>query len=102
MAGRSGEIDGRCFWLRVAGREEMLIPMCIGAAVNGPSNCTCDVPESRIEEAERRRDEAESYVLRLREKSEQSVIHQRMSWRQNKVLRDRIRALEDAAETTST
>ena len=44
----------RCYWYR-DGDGEVMIPMCLGAAINGPHECTCDVPESRIEAAERGR-----------------------------------------------
>lgn len=42
----------RCAWTRDADGEEWLIPGCMGAAALGPENCTCGIPESRIERAE--------------------------------------------------
>lgn len=63
--------EARCHWWREAaalGTEAVLIPMCMGAAVNGPEGCTCRVPESRVEAAERGRRAAEAEVLRLRAK----------------------------------
>lgn len=68
-------IDARCFWWRpsvAVGCEAFLVPMCIGAAVNGPEGCTCRVPESRVEAAERARRAAEAEVLRLRSKLERA------------------------------
>jgi hypothetical protein len=56
----------RCYWYR-DGDGEILIPMCWGTATNGPLQCTCNVPESRIEAAERGRSEAERQVTRLGE-----------------------------------
>lgn len=72
----------------------MLIPMCCGSAVYGPNECTCDVPESRIEAAERRRDIAEQEVLRLREARDRRLDEQQSTWWQIKRLRARVRELE--------
>lgn len=83
----------RCYWYR-DGDGEVLIPMCLGCAVNGPEQCTCDVPESRIEAAERGRAEAEQAVLRLREARDRRLEEQQSNWRQIKRLRTRIRELE--------
>ena len=73
-----------------------------GTAINGPHACTCDVPESRLEEAERRRDEAERQVIRLREARERRLDHQQSNWWQIKRLRDRIRELENQLDAKST
>lgn len=83
----------RCYWYR-DGEGEVLIPMCLGTAVNGPEQCTCDVPESRIEAAERGRAEAERHVLRLREIRDRQLDEQKTLWWQNRRLRERIRDLE--------
>lgn len=91
----------RCYWYR-DGEGEVLIPMCYGTAINGPHECTCDVPESRIEAAERRRDEAERQVLRLREARDRRLDHQQSNWWQIKRLRDRIRELENQLDAKST
>lgn len=84
---------GRCYWYR-DGDGEVLIPMCFGTAVNGPEQCTCDVPDSRIEASERGRAEAEAQVLRLREARDRRLDEQKNMWWQNKRLRERIRELE--------
>lgn len=83
----------RCYWYR-DGDGEVLIPMCLGCAVNGPEQCTCDVPESRIEAAERGRAEAERQVMRLREARDRRLDEQQRMWWQNKRLRERIAELE--------
>lgn len=83
----------RCYWYR-DGDGEVLIPMCYGSAVNGPNECTCDVPESRIEAAERRRDIAEQEVLRLREARDRRLDEQQSTWWKIKRLRARVRELE--------
>lgn len=83
----------RCYWYR-DGEGEVLIPMCFGTAINGPEQCTCDVPESRIEAAERGRAEAERQVMRLREARDRRIEEQQATWWQIKRLRDRIRDLE--------
>lgn len=83
----------RCHWYR-DGDGEVLIPMCLGTAVNGPEQCTCNVPESRIERAERGRAEAERQVLRLREARDRRLDEQQKQWRQIKHLRARIRDLD--------
>lgn len=57
----------RCHWIRDDG-EDILIPMCMGCAAMGPVGCTCDTPESVIEQVERERNEALAYIQRLREK----------------------------------
>ncbi|MBD9529090.1 hypothetical protein [Paracoccus sp. PAR01] len=75
----------RCHWYR-DGDGEALVPMCVGAAVYGPEHCTCAVPESRIEAAERGRAEAERQVLRLREARDRRLDEQRVQWGQNKRL----------------
>lgn len=61
----------RCYWHRY-GDGDVLIPMCVGAAVHGPDGCTCDVPQSLLEQAQRRRDTAEQEVCRLRSKLERA------------------------------
>ena len=65
------ETGTRCLWWRpgfAVGTEAMLIPMCMGAAVHGPEGCTCHVPRSRVERAERARANLEAEVARLLEK----------------------------------
>lgn len=83
---------GRCYWYR-DGDGETLIPMCWGS-VSDPGGCTCNVPESRIEAAERGRMEAERAVLRLREARDRRLGVQQSDWWQIKRLRARIRELE--------
>lgn len=83
----------RCYWYR-DGHGETLIPMCIGCAVGGPAECTCDVPRSRIEVAEHGRAEAERMVLRLQDARDRRLEEQRLAWSQIKYLRSRIRELE--------
>ncbi|OLS50221.1 hypothetical protein [Rhodovulum sulfidophilum] len=73
---------------------EILIPMCIGAAIGGPAECTCNVPESRIETTERGRTEAEAQVLRLMDERDRRLYEQARNWRRNKLLRQRIEDLE--------
>ncbi|MBL3598128.1 hypothetical protein JMM63_21725 [Rhodovulum sulfidophilum] len=82
----------RCYWLREEDGIEILIPMCIGAAIGGPAECTCNVPESRIETTER--GWAEAQVLRLREARDRCLEEQAVKWRQDKRLRQRIAELE--------
>ena len=83
----------RCYWYR-DGDGEILIPMCYGTAINGPHECTCDVPVSRIEAAERGRAEAEKQVMRLIEKHEHGLEEQQSAWRRIKRMRARIEELE--------
>lgn len=79
----------RCHWVRDADGTEVMIPMCIGCAVLGPAQCTCNTPESAIEEAQRRRDEAERYVTRLREARERHREEQRAAWNRSRSLHRR-------------
>lgn len=85
---------GRCYWYR-DGDGEILIPMCMACAVGGPDQCTCDVPESRIEAAERGRAEAERQVMRLREVRDRRLEQQQVDWNTMRRLRARIRELEN-------
>jgi hypothetical protein len=57
----------RCHWVREQDGTETLIPGCWGS-VHDPANCTCEVPGSALERAERARQAAETEVERLREK----------------------------------
>lgn len=57
----------RCYWVRTADGDEVLIPMCIGSS-HHPSGCTCGAPQSRIERAEERAEIARGEVARLRQK----------------------------------
>lgn len=63
----SGLWSDRCYWVRDSNGDEVLIPMCIGAA-HHPSGCTCDAPKSKIERAEARTEAALQYAERLRQK----------------------------------
>ncbi|PTW37210.1 hypothetical protein C8N38_1324 [Rhodovulum kholense] len=92
----------RCHWLRDEDGLEILIPMCCGAAIGGPAECTRNVPESRIEAAERGRAEAEAHVLRLMDERDRRLHEQAGIWRRNKRLRQRIEDLETllAAKTS--
>jgi len=89
---------GRCYWHR-DDQGWALIPMCLGCAVNGPYGCTCDVPESRVERAERQRGEAMQQVGRLLEIGERRLEKQASAWRKIKRLQQRITELEQ--ETAS-
>ncbi|RAP42376.1 hypothetical protein BYZ73_04050 [Rhodovulum viride] len=92
----------RCHWLRDEDGLEILIQMCCGAAIGGPAECTCNVPESRIEAAERGRAEAEAHVLRLMDERDRRLHEQAGIWGRNKRLRQRIEELETLlAGTTS-
>ncbi|MBK5923806.1 hypothetical protein CCR90_08435 [Rhodovulum sulfidophilum] len=84
----------RCHWVRTDDGLDILIPMCCGSAIGGPSECTCNVPESRIEAAERGRAEAEAHVLRLMDERDRRLYEQAGIWRRNKRLRERIEELE--------
>ncbi|MBL3564042.1 hypothetical protein JMM61_14445 [Rhodovulum sulfidophilum] len=84
----------RCYWIRDQDGAEILIPMCWGAAIGGPAECTCNVPESRIETAERGRAEAERQVLRLMDERDRRLEEQAVTWRQGKRLRQKIEELE--------
>lgn len=88
---------GRCHWLRDDDGAEILIPMCMGAAVAGPEGYTCDVPLSRIERAEDARRAAEAEIERLLEKAERRADHVAILVRQNGALRRRLRELEQAS-----
>ncbi|MDB6178958.1 hypothetical protein PAF17_15815 [Paracoccus sp. Z330] len=84
----------RCHWLKDEDGEEILIPMCCGGAVYGSYACTCTVPESRIEAAERGRAEAERQVQRLCEARDRRLDEQKASWNMQRRLRRRIAELE--------
>lgn len=70
--------NGRCYWYK-DGDGEVHIPGCWGAALGGPSECTCDVPlspteidyKAQIDALERRLRHAELHLewtrARLRE-----------------------------------
>lgn len=91
----------RCYWTKDEDGDEILIPMCCGSAVYGPHACTCNVPESRIEAAERGRAEAERQVLRLREARHRSLEEQKTRWRYQRRLHQRITELENQLATRS-
>lgn len=84
----------RCYWIKDKDGDEILIPMCQGCAIGGPLGCTCSVPESRIEAADRGRAEAERQVVRLREARDRRLDAQESAWWQIKRLRERVRELE--------
>lgn len=84
----------RCHWLRTDRDEEVMIPMCMGCAVYGPSSCTCATPFSLIERVERARDIAIAEVDRLREKLHRQTDHYLYAFRMNKALRTRVSELE--------
>ncbi len=84
----------RCYWVRDDDGDEVLIPMCHGSAIFGPASCTCRVPESRIEVAERGRSTAEAHVMKLREARDRRLDEQKVNWRVHKRLRQRIEQLE--------
>lgn len=83
----------RCYWLKDGG-DEILIPMCYGSAHDGPYACTCTVPESRIEAAERGRAEAERQVMRLREARDRRLEEQKSEWHYRRRLHKRVTDLE--------
>jgi len=56
-----------CHWVK-DGKTLVQIPGCMGAAVYGPESCTCDLPLSRIENAERRAEEAEELAGEFRDR----------------------------------
>jgi hypothetical protein len=84
----------RCHWVREPEGFEVLIPMCHGSAAYGSSGCTCTVPSSRIERAERGRAEAERYVMKLREARDEMLDRQKTSRRFQAQLHQRVRELE--------
>lgn len=84
-----------CHWAKGFNGETVLIPECMGCAVNGPDSCTCDVTESRLEAAERGRREAEQQVLRLEEARDRRLHQQELEWRHRKRLAQRVRELEE-------
>lgn len=83
----------RCYWVRDPDGYEVLIPMCMGAAIH-PSGCTCRAPKSAIERAEARADIARAKVIRLREKL--LVAGDRLNgfFAENRALRIRLQAAE--------
>ena len=89
---------GRCYWIKDEDGDEILIPMCCGAAVYGSHACTCGFPESRIEAAERGRVEAEYQVLRLRDARDRRLYVQQIEWRQRHRLRLNIDRLRNCLE----
>ena len=84
----------RCYWHRINDDEAVMIPMCMGCAVNGPQHCTCDTPRSLIERAERARYIAIAEVDRLREKLHRQTNHYLETFQMNKTLRTRVSELE--------
>ena len=94
------DAPGRCYWSRQDDGEEIMVPMCIGCAVYGPYQCTCNVPESRLEQAERGRSIAESEVNRLREKLYRSADRREVERLENQRLRRRIFDMEDQIMTS--
>lgn len=90
----------RCYWVRDTADPELeiLIPMCWESVTTGPWACTCAVPASRIEAAERGRAIAEQHVLRMRERRVSELDQQQRHWHQVRRLRARISELEAALE----
>ncbi|TJZ85813.1 hypothetical protein [Paracoccus hibiscisoli] len=88
----------RCYWVRDTADPgfEILIPMCWATVTAGPEFCTCAVPASRIEAAERGRSIAEQHVLRMRDRRVSDLDHQQQHWNQVRRLRARIAELEAA------
>ncbi|MDO5622240.1 MAG: hypothetical protein Q4G24_12300 [Paracoccus sp. (in: a-proteobacteria)] len=86
--------DARCYWARDEHGLEFLIPACWASINDGPSACTCHIEGSRLEQAQRGRDEAEQEVLRLRGKLRHSadryaasLDYQQRLWREVRRLR---------------
>jgi hypothetical protein len=92
-AARSAEAPRRCYWI-LEGADALLIPMCGGCAIEGVTGCTCDVPESRLEAAERGRAEAEKQVERLRATAARRDEQQAKSWNLHRRTRERLHQLE--------
>ncbi|WP_457647633.1 hypothetical protein [Profundibacter sp.] len=86
----------RCHWVL---EEELsyFIPGCIGGGIGGPDECTCDYPQSEIEQERLARREAEEYVERLlvKAKRRQEFIDSMMH--ENKRLRDAIVGFSEQA-----
>jgi hypothetical protein len=74
--------------------DEILIPMCHGSAVHGSFACTCTVPDSRIEAAERGRREAELYVEKLLDRAHERAERLNQMFRLNTKLQAEIIRLE--------
>ena len=58
----------RCYWIKLEDGVMAHIPACMGAAISGPSGCTCDVPLSEVEAARNGRAIAEQRIAAMREK----------------------------------
>lgn len=81
----------RCQWYR-DGDGEVLIPACIGCAVAGPDNCTCDVPMSKIEAAEEAAREEREWAEELRRRLIARQHEIEYLRRNNHELRQKVRA----------
>jgi len=96
--------QGRCYWHRDANGEEVLIPGCYGV-LNGPDQCTCDHPMSRIEHAEDIIRQQHEHIERLRERLEEmrgelreACADCREFSHENNVLRRRLSMIESATK----
>jgi peptidoglycan hydrolase CwlO-like protein len=79
----------RCHWVREQDGTETLIPGCWGS-VHDPANCTCEVPGSALDRAERARQAAEAEVERLREKLARAADRVRELMTRNARLHDKL------------
>lgn len=84
----------RCQWL--FDRYWIMIPGCIGAAVGGPHDCTCDIKGSKLEQAQRGREIAEGEVLRLHKRAERRGAEMAHLARRNRLLWEENHRLERA------
>lgn len=65
-------LPDRCYWHRDETGAEIMIPMCMGCAVSGPEQCTCDVPGSQIDQVREELRQAKEDV---------DWLHERLTWK---------------------
>lgn len=82
----------RCYWYR-DGEDEVLIPMCMGCAVAGIEECTCDVPGSEIDRVHEEVREARDTIDWLHERLTYQRTANETLHRNNNSLRQRVRDL---------
>lgn len=85
-----------CRWTRDEDGVEWLLPGCIGTAVKGPEHCTCDTPESRIEQALGLVTEQAAHIERLRQRLIDLRAGLQEALAEREVLRRRLRMIESA------
>lgn len=90
-----------CHHVKIGDEEWAHIPGCYGS-IHDPACCTCYATGSELEEAIRRRNEAERCIERLHERARERAERLNDMFHRNRELREEIRRLEAVIEASIT